>query len=334
VLVWTLTGSSGTTHSSASAATAVAAAPATGAGVHVSTSAGLLAALAAARPGTQIVLANGAYSAKQQITITTACTAARPCSLTGSRSAILDGLGLGKHYGLHLLNAPYWTLTGFRVTDGSKGVVLDTSSHVTIDNLEVDHIGDEAVHFRWCSTEDVLKNSTVHDTGLKAPQYGEGVYVGSANSNWHSYHCTDGRDNSERALIANNTFRHIAAEGADLKEGTDSGTLKDNVFDDAGYSGKNSADSVVDAKGDNWLIEGNTAQGPQGSDLDAFQSHVVYTGYGTGNVFSANKVLGSWPGYGFALSAQGTNVVKCDNTAPGAAKGLVGVNGQPAACTR
>ena len=150
------------------------------------------------------------------------------------------------------------------VAHGSKGIVLDGSVGTVLDGVEVFDIGAEGVHFRTCSSDGVLRNSYIHDTGIKSPQYGEGVYVGSANSNWSKYQCTDATegkstgDNSERVLIEHNVFENITAEGADLKEGTDSGTLRDNEFRHAGISGLNDADSAVDAKGDNWLIEGNT----------------------------------------------------------------------------
>jgi hypothetical protein len=191
-----------------------------------------------------------------------------------------------------------------------------------LDGVEVHDIGDEGIHFRWCSSDGVLRNSYVHETGVRSPNYGEGVYVGSANSNWSKFSCTDGRDNSERVLIEHNVFRNIAAEGADLKEGTESGTLRGNLFDNAGFGGSNSADSAVDAKGNGWLIEGNTVQNGSGAFLDAFQTHSVYTGYGVGNVFRGNTVLGPVPGWGFGLYPARDNVVTCDNTAPGAVRGM------------
>ena len=141
--------------------------------------------------------------------------------------------------------------------------MLDGSLGTVIDGVEVYDIGDEAVHFRTCSSDGVLRNSYIHDTGRNSPQYGEGVYVGSANSNWSKYECADPveqvdeGDNTERVLIENNVFEDITAEGADLKEGTDSGTLRGNVFRRVGGSGQNSADSAVDAKGNNWIIEDN-----------------------------------------------------------------------------
>ena len=142
--------------------------------------------------------------------------------------------------------------------------MLDGSVGTVIDNVEVFDVGDEAVHFRACSSDGVLRNSYIHDTGRNSPQYGEGVYVGSANSNWSKYECTDSQegqpegDNTERVLIEDNVFEDVTAEGADLKEGTDSGTLRRNVFRRTGTSGQNSADSAVDAKGNNWVIEDNS----------------------------------------------------------------------------
>jgi hypothetical protein len=56
-------------------------------------------------------------------------------------------------------------------------------------------------------------------------------------------------------------------------------------------------------------------------------------GYGTGNVFHDNRVEGEIPGFGIGLYPALGNVVPCDNTASGAAEGLVGDNGQPAECT-
>ena len=120
-------------------------------------------------------------------------------------------------------------------------------------------------------------------------------------------------------------FEDITAEGADLKEGTDSGTLRRNVFRRAGTSGQNSADSAVDAKGNNWVIEDNVVSetdaavgrrrrvARRASSPTASRSHSVYDGYGTGNVFRRNHVDGAIPGFGIGLYPALDNVVTCDN---------------------
>ena len=225
-------------------------------------------------------------------------------------------------YGLSI-TGDYWRIEGITVAHASKGIVLDGSVGTVLDNVEVFDVGDEGVHFRACSSDGVLRNSYIHDTGRNSAQYGEGVYVGSANSNWSKYECTDAQegqsqgDNTERVLIEDNVFEDVTAEGADLKEGTDSGTLRRNVFRRVGASGQNSADSAVDAKGNNWLIEANSVSEtdapwdddgtPAPSEFeDGFQAHSVYDGYGTGNVFRGNSVDGAIPGFGIGFTRPGT----------------------------
>ena len=65
---------------------------------------------------------------------------------------------------------------------------------------------------------------------------------------------------------------------------------------------------------------------------DGYQSHSVYEGYGTGNVFRGNSVIGEIPGFGIGLYPADGNTVSCDNSAPGAALGLVGDKSKPAVC--
>lgn len=307
------------------------------------------AALAGALPGDVITVADGEYQFKPRLIASASGTAAAPITLRGSRAAMLRTKNASGDYGLSITGS-YWRVEGITVAHATKGIVLDGSVGTVLDGVEVYDIGDEAVHFRKCSTDGVLRNSSVHDTGQNSPQYGEGVYVGSANSNWALYECTDpvsGQslgDNSERVLIEDNTFENITAEGADLKEGTDSGILRNNRFIAAGISGQNSADSAVDVKGNNWLIQGNTVSGTDrtwskdgvtypSEFLDGFQVHNVYAGYGQGSTFTGNVVEDAIAGSGFGIYQGVGNVVKCDNSAPLAALGLITVNTHPAICT-
>lgn len=288
--------------------------------VHVSDGTSLVAALSAAKPGTTIVLADGTYTSKAPFTIAATCAATAPCTLIGSRAALLDGAGYSGHYGLYLLHASYWTLSGFTVTNASKGIVTDTSSHNTITGVQVSFVGDEGIHLRDFSTDNVVSGNLVHDTGQKAPQYGEGVYVGSAKSNWGSY--SGGvPDNSDRNRILGNTIYRTGAEDVDIKEGTTGGTLANNSFNGAGMSGQNFADSWVDVKGNSWTITGNTGVN---SINDGFQSHVVLAGWGQDNVFSANTAAVNSTGYGFDIQSAATShsVVSCTNVVTGAAAGM------------
>jgi hypothetical protein len=323
--------------------------PATGAPGIIDTPEELTAAVAAAQPGDVIELADGEYQFKRRLVASASGTAEAPITLRGSRRAVIRTKNASGDYGLSI-TGDHWRIEGLTVAHATKGIVLDGSVGTVIDGVEVFDIGDEGVHFRSCSSDGVLRNSFIHDTGRNSPQYGEGVYVGSATSNWDKYECTDAveaqtdGDNTERVLIEDNTFEDITAEGADLKEGTDSGTLRRNVFRRVGGSGKNSADSAVDAKGNGWVIEANTVLEPMApwdddgeqrpsEFADGFQAHTVEDGYGTGNTFRANSVEGAIPGFGVGLYPAGDNLVSCDNRAPDAAKGLVGEGKRPIDCS-
>ena len=263
------------------------------------------AALMSAAPGDVIDIADGEYLFDERLVAEASGTESAPITLRGTRAAMIRTKDASDDYGLHV-TGDHWHIVGITVAHASKGIVLDGSIGTVIEGVEVYDIGDEGVHFRTCSSDGVLRDSLVHDTGRNSPQFGEGVYVGSANSNWSDYECTDPvegvdeGDNTERVLIENNVFEDITAEGADLKEGTDSGTVRGNIFRRVGASGENSADSAVDAKGNNWVIENNTvseSDAPWSDEgdsrpsefADGFQTHSVYDGYGTGNVFRGNR---------------------------------------------
>ena len=214
-------------------------------------------ALTTAVAGEVIRLADGEYRFDQRLEASASGTAAAPITLVGSRAAVIRTKNASGDYGLHI-TGDHWRIEGITVAHATKGIVLDGSVGTVIDGVEVFDIGDEGVHFRSCSSDGTLTNSFIHDTGRNSPQYGEGVYVGSANSNWHEFACTDDvegvgeGDNTERTVIEGNVFEDITAEGADLKEGTDSGILRANTFRRVGASGMNSADSAVDVKGNGW----------------------------------------------------------------------------------
>ncbi|WP_247828480.1 right-handed parallel beta-helix repeat-containing protein [Arthrobacter antioxidans] len=279
--------------------------------LQVSTAAGLRTALAEARPGQVIELQDGRYIGSFKASASG--TAASPITLRGSRKAVLSSGSTSSGYGLHVTGS-HWRITGVSVASSAKGIVLDGSTNTIIDGVDVGTIGAEAVHFRSGSSDGAIRNSFIHDTGLKQPKYGEGIYLGSAKSNW-----TRGvADRSDRIEVRNNRITNTSAEGVDVKEGTTGGVIIGNTFTNAGGSGANFADSWVDVKGNGYRIEGNTGFGTK---LDAFQVHAVLAGWGVGNIFAGNTVQGGVPGYEvWVQSATLGTVVACKPS--GAARGL------------
>ncbi|MEZ0076406.1 discoidin domain-containing protein [Planotetraspora sp. GP83] len=317
--------------------------------VDVSTASQLVNALTNAQPGQTIRLAAGEYHGA--FVTQRAGTASAPITLTGPANAVLvndgplgdapscpaPGGGWDSGYGLWLYGAPYWKLTGFTVKDSKKGIVLDNSHHVTIDGVYVHHVEDEGVHFRRSSSDGVIQNSKITDTGLVQPGYGEGVYIGSANSNWTCQGNTGGVDRSDRVKVLNNRIGpNVAAEHIDVKEGTFSGLIQGNTFNGTGISGENSADSWVDVKGINYVIDGNTGTFTSpGTFANGYETHNPSTSpsfqNGCGNLWRDNRSdLGGAGAYAIKITSTSQcsgnpNIVYSSNTVGNAQQGLTNI---------
>lgn len=268
-------------------------------------------------PGDVISLAAGTYAGNFIINRSGA-SALVPIRLTGPDNAYIQSNTFnGNRYGLHLQQVRHWTIEGFTVRNAKKGIVLDGSSYNILTNLIVQDTEEEGVHLRTNSTDNIIENSRIYNTGLKAPGYGEGIYIGSAASNWLTY--TNGNpDKSDRNQVIGNLIGpNVRAEGVDIKEGTSHGIVRDNVFDGSGISGINAADSVMDVKGNFYLITGNTiVYTPTLISrflLDGFQVHQALAGWGNNNLFCGNNFdLNNTRN--FSLNAIGYGIMIKENT--------------------
>ena len=288
--------------------------------VDVSTAADLQRALDDARPGQTIRLADGRY--KENFVATAKASAEAPIHLCGSRGAILDGGQIDGDYTLHLSGAAYWQVSGLTVTGGKKGVMVDAGVGNRIEGLMVTSVGDEAIHLRTNSTDNVVSGNTVRNTGLRRAKFGEGIYTGTAESNWCQISgCQP--DRSDRNLIEGNDISGTTAEAVDIKEGTSGGVVRHNTFDGSAMAG---ADSWVDVKGNGWTIDGNTGTA---TPKDGFQVHQVVDDWGRDNVFTGNTGTVGAEGYMVNVagprSIRDRTTVRCDNSAGGAGKGLSNV---------
>jgi hypothetical protein len=285
--------------------------------VRVSTAAQLTTALAAARPGTVIGLADGIYQGT--FVAARSGTAAEPIYLCGARGAVLDGGSIKHGYGLHLNGVSHWLVSGFTVQNGQKGVMLDGATAVGLQDLLVQQIGDEAVHLRRGSSDDVVRGLTIRQTGLRRDKFGEGIYVGTAKSNWCDI-TSCAPDHSNGNFLLGNTLSATAAEAIDIKEGTTGGVVAGNHFDGTGMTG---ADSWVDVKGNGWLIADNIGTR---APIDGYQVHEMLGGWGELNLFNANASTVDASGYAIHVTkTHSGNVVQCNNTAIGAQQGLTNI---------
>ncbi|WP_406370981.1 right-handed parallel beta-helix repeat-containing protein [Streptomyces sp. NBC_00647] len=253
---------------------ALAAAPAANAAqvIEVSTAAQLKSALTSAAPGDTIHLADGTYTGNFKTT--TAASAGSRITVSGSSKAVLTA---GGGYGLHLNGASYWTVQGITVTGGQKGIMIDSAKGVVVDRVTVHGLDMEGVHFRNSSTDGVISNSTIYDTGNDGRGMGEGVYVGTAGGT---------SDKSDRVQITGNTIGpDVGGENVDIKEGTTGARITGNTFDGSGLTGANYDDSWVDVKGNDVLVENNKGTA---TTNDGYETHTQQSGWGCGTVFRGN----------------------------------------------
>jgi hypothetical protein len=280
--------------------------------VHVATANELRTALAAAAPGQTIELADGTYVGNFKVT-GRAGTASAPVVLRGSAAAVLRTSSGGGNV-LHLTDADHWTVQGITVQHGQKGIMVDSSDHVTIDAVTVHDLDMEGIHFRSSSAYGVVRGSTIHDTGQNLRGMGEGVYVGSAN---------DYSDRSDHVQILDNTIGPLVrGENVDVKEGTTGGRIAGNTFVGDGLTGANYDDSWVDVKGNDYVVEDNVGTATTKS---GFQTHQQSPGWGCGTVFRGNHadLTGATGGGRYAIEVAVHDPVTCpvtvtdDNTVVG-----------------
>ncbi|MEW1808883.1 right-handed parallel beta-helix repeat-containing protein [Pseudarthrobacter sp. NPDC080039] len=271
----------------------------------VSTAADLESALANAVAGDVIALADGTYPGN--FSTKNSGAASNRIYLCGGPGAVLDAGGNNNGYVFHLDSASYWVLSGFTVRNGQKGIVTDSSTGSVIEDLTVTDVGDEAIHLRKNSSSNLVTGNTITRTGSKNPKFGEGIYVGTAVSNW----CTISdchTDQSNYNIIANNTISHTTAENIDIKEGTIGGVIKNNHLDGTGMT---DATAWINVKGNAWTIDSNDGQNSPG---DGYQTHNILQDWGDYNLFTHNSGPVGGPGYGVALRPAMHNTVSCSNT--------------------
>jgi hypothetical protein len=299
--------------------------------ITVANSAELKNVLAIAKPGDSIVLKDGVYEGKFIIKNTNNGTADKPITLTGSRNAILDAGTKETGYVLHL-QANYWRIKGITIQNGLKGLVTDGANYSLIDGIFVTQIGEEGVHFRTFSKHNIIQNSEITYTGLKTPDYGEGIYIGTAVSNWPKVSNGEPDKCDSNRVLNNKIGPYVAAECIDIKEGTTGGIIKGNTFEAQGITGANSADSWIDVKGNYYKIENNTGYNTQPSVLkDGYQINCAVAGWGCYNEFRNNICNVNASGFGFNVrlkSSKGEavgNLIYSNNTVKNAASGVANI---------
>lgn len=196
--------------------------------------------------------------------------AGNPIILRGSDSAnrpllqcpdndIYDGAVLS-------ITGDYWEIKNLKIAQGSKGVMLDTANHCTLYNIDVQDVGEEAIHLRSGASDNLIDNCTISNTGVQKPDFGEGIYIGSDRAQHDTYNPDCNRNIVQNCILGPN----IRAEHFDIKEGTEYTIVRDCTMDGTGITGENFSDSFLDVKGIYTSVYRNTMTVNGNTNINSF----------------------------------------------------------------
>ena len=252
--------------------------------VNCNTTQCIIDAMRNANPGDEIIVAPGTYEPANKFSYGNKATRfgsdkngtqSEPITLRAQNSnnrPIFKGPdGRYDGYGLYILG-DYWIVKDIIIEECQKGIVFDNANNGILDNVLVRNIGEEGIHLRDGSSNNLVTRCEVTNTGLVKPGVGEGLYSGSDRKQHETNPDNasklafpgDRNDNLYNPDCFNNTFEfcvigpNIAAEGADIKEGTKNTIIRNSVFSAQGITGENSSDAFIDLKGAYGFVYNNT----------------------------------------------------------------------------
>ncbi|MEX1368379.1 MAG: right-handed parallel beta-helix repeat-containing protein [Nannocystaceae bacterium] len=205
--------------------------PASAAIVEVGPGDDVEAAINAAMPGDEIVLADGEYMLTERFSFDIAGTAALPIIIRAA-----DGAQPHLHRPdaaqniIDIDGATWVEIRGIEFSGGSAGIRISGADHLTIRDCEVHDTGDVAIR---ANDAGVLYESLhiIHNEIHHTNDTGEGMYLG----------CNDDACRLGNGLIERNYIHHtngptiVQGDGIELKEGRYGTVIRDNVIHDTNY---------------------------------------------------------------------------------------------------
>ena len=191
------------------------------------------AAVESLNPGDTLIVHAGTYSDSGRISIGVRGTSAAPVVIKGADGEALPLVtrvaSAPIQNTINIEGATHLRITRLEISgNGGDGINLSGApSFITLDNLEIHDI-DVGVNFRSSMSDITVRHNHIHHTGQNGGT-GEGMYVG----------CNDATCVVSRALIENNwihdTQNSTQGDGIEVKHGSHSNIVRDNVIYNTGY---------------------------------------------------------------------------------------------------
>ena len=269
--------------------------------VEITPSADVRAAIAALRPGDELVLHGGTYSFNTRFAVTAVGTAMQPITIggkTGESAIIL--MTTDQQNVMEVVGSSYLVLRNLKVTGGSHGIRLMTSSFITLEDNEIYETGDVALSANSGGTYEglVIRHNHIHHTNGT----GEGMYLG----------CNNDTCRIANSVIEFNYVHHTnrstveQGDGIEVKEGSYGNVIRHNVVHDTNYPGIITYSTVGNGPAN--IIEGNLIWNNNDYGIQTAADAVVRN----------NILLGSYIGLQSHQSGSPSNLVLAHNTIIGA----------------
>ena len=245
--------------------------------VTVSTAAELKSAVYRAAAGTVIRLNPGTYVGS--FTVAGSGTPTAPIWICGPRSAVVTA---GTGNGFNITDKADVNIAGITIRGSMRAVQVVNSQRVVITDLMIESIGQEAIHLRNQTSDSEVLFNTIHDTGTATPAYGEGIYLGTSDSNWCTYNgCQP--DRTTRIRVIGNTIYATGAQAIDVKAGTSDGVIAGNTITGTTVTG---GTDWIKVKGNGWIVADNVGTN---SPTYGFSTNGSVAGWGKNNIFTRNS---------------------------------------------
>ncbi|HVF14956.1 MAG TPA: right-handed parallel beta-helix repeat-containing protein [Acidimicrobiales bacterium] len=291
-------------------------------------------ALDEAAPGSVVELAPGAY--RQDVRTRRNGREADPITLTGPRSAVVQGAGGGHVFEV---NHDYHVLRGFTIDglvgpadegDGYRSKLLwvqgtrrgEGVTGLRVDRMVIQNALGECVRLRYPAVANAIGHTSIGNCGLEdfafggGGKNGEGIYVGTAPEQTdNGVNPGDDVDRSSRNRIHDTVIDTNGGECVDIKEGATA-----NVVEANSCTGQRDADSGgFDVRGNGNVLRRNTIFGNTGPGIRLGGDG---PDDGTGNDVYDNSIRDNrGGGVKFVRAPQGT---VCGNSMSGNGRDSVG----------
>lgn len=192
----------------------------------------LRAAIAALRPGEELLLAGGTYTLTSGFRVTVNGTPQQPIVMRAKDAERpLIRQTSSAHNILEISSSSHFVVRGIAFSGGSHGIRLMDSDFITVEGCEIHDTGDVALSANSGGTYEglkLLRNHIHHTNGT-----GEGMYLG----------CNSDACRVANSLVEGNYIHHTngpsvaQGDGIEIKEGSYGNVVRNNVIHDTNYPG-------------------------------------------------------------------------------------------------